>query len=210
MHSQPCSCPRHPTPLPSPSPSSPGTYTLSDPPPILYTATQLSQALLFSFADAAVTDSQVKLVKYIVRSVAGFTYGNYQRTHLIYRDPFQYKLKRVKGDLLALASHCGLGLRDEDWGDAKVGLQEIYRRVVQEIAWDLLKTLHEREAIVQHLRDTLEAAEVYLEWVDQKKLIITMEKFAKKYPKTKKFKHEADPAMIRKACTQSWCGEGWV
>ncbi|KAB5587583.1 hypothetical protein CTheo_8978 [Ceratobasidium theobromae] len=172
MHSQSCPC------LPVP-----GQYILNSPYPTLYTSTELAHALLFTFSQKP-TKTQIQLAHLVVRSVGKFTFGDYKRKHST--DPSHTELKSVREDLMLLAARAELDLRNAVWGKSKVGLLELYRRVVEKIAEDLRQILvgaalsngaeeladrmewqQQPPMALQSLKDALKPTAAYLEGVSE-------------------------------------------
>ncbi|KAB5587823.1 hypothetical protein CTheo_8735 [Ceratobasidium theobromae] len=130
--------PIHTSTLPPYSVQHPSRYTLSNPKPSLYSSIQLARCLLVVFHHENVTEDQILLVEHIVRSVSEFKYGRKPKKSMT--ELSWSAFERMSIDLVVLAGGCGVSLRNKDWKGPKIDLRELYHRVVEKVACDLLKS----------------------------------------------------------------------
>ncbi|KAB5592770.1 hypothetical protein CTheo_3754 [Ceratobasidium theobromae] len=153
--------------LPPYSAHRPSRYTLNNPKPSLYSSVQLARCLLAVFHREDVTEDQILLVEHIIRSVSKFEYRREPKVTRALTELSWSALERMSIDLVVLAGGCGVSLRNEDWSGPKIDLRELYHRVVEKVAQDLLKSKNLEESIIRNLQGTLNAAVQYLRGVDR-------------------------------------------
>ncbi|KAB5591166.1 hypothetical protein CTheo_5375 [Ceratobasidium theobromae] len=134
----PIATPVHTSTLPPYSVHRPSRYTLNNPKSSLYSSIQLARCLLVVFHHENVTEDQILLVEHTIRSVSEFKYGRKPKKSMT--ELSWSALERMSIDLVVLAGGCGVSLRNKDWKGPKIDLRELYHRVVEKVACDLLKS----------------------------------------------------------------------
>jgi hypothetical protein len=112
------------------------SYSLDAPRHTMYSSIEVAQILLGTFP--GITNDRLTLVEHILRSLCKFRSHRPYASGSFLTELSWSALERMNDDLVTLAHRCGVCLRNEMWKGKKIDLRELYNRIIEKLAEEVL------------------------------------------------------------------------